>query len=70
MRFLTLLACCVLLMPGAQAHEHCSKAECEKTKQEIRKIQAMMRQGYTRKRGEKMAENLRRLRAIRSRKCR
>ena len=69
MRILTVIAFCLLLTPGVSAHEVCSKAECEETKQKIRKIQAKMRQGYTRKQGEKMEEDLRSLRAIRSKKC-
>jgi hypothetical protein len=36
----------------------------------MRKIQATMRQGYTRKQGEKMEAELRMLRAIRSKQCR
>ena len=70
MRILTMIALSLLLMAGAAAHEYCPKAECEATKQKIRHIQAKMRQGYTRKQGEKMEEDLRKLRAIRSKKCR
>lgn len=70
MRILTLIAALVLLAPGAAANEPCPKAECEETKQKIRHIQSKMRQGYTRKQGEKMEDDLRRLRAIRAKKCR
>jgi len=70
MRILIVVALSLLLAPGVSAHEYCSKAECEETKQKIRKIQSRMRQGYTRKQGEKMEENLRELRAVRSKKCR
>jgi len=70
MRILTIIAICLLLVPGVSAHEYCSRAECEETKQKIRKIQAKMRQGYTRKQGEKMEADLRQLRAIRSKQCR
>ena len=70
MRILTVVALCLLFMPGVSAHEHCPKAECKATKQKIRKIQSTMRQGYSRKQGEKMEADLRRLRAIRARQCR
>ena len=70
MRILTVIALCLLLVPGVSAHEYCAKAECEETKQKIRKIQSTMRQGYTRQQGEKMETDLRKLRAIRSKKCR
>jgi hypothetical protein len=70
MRILTLIAFCLLFVPGVSAHEYCSKAECEETRQKIRKIQSKMRQGYTRKQGEKMEADLRMLTAIRSKKCR
>ena len=70
MRVLILVALSLFFMPASSAHEFCPKAECEKTKQKIRQIQSKMRQGYTRKQGEKMEENLRKLRAIRSKKCR
>ena len=70
MRILTVIVCCLLFTPGVLAHEHCPKAECEETKQKIRKIQATMRQGYTRKQGEKMEAELRMLRAIQSKRCR
>jgi hypothetical protein len=68
-RVLTIFALSLLLQPGVAAHEHCPKAECEETKQKIRHIQSKMRQGYTRKQGEKMEEDLRNLRAIRSKQC-
>ena len=70
MRILIVVALSLLLMPGVSAHEYCSKAECEETKQKIRKIQSRMRQGYTRRQGERMEEDLRELRAVRSKKCR
>ncbi len=60
----------ILLAPDASAHESCAKAECEETKQKIRQIQSKMRSGYTRKQGEKMEADLRKLRAIRAKKCR
>jgi len=66
----TILISMFLLAPGVSAHESCAKAECEETKQKIRKIQSKMRSGYTRKQGEKMEADLRKLRAIRSKKCR
>ena len=70
MRILTVIAFCLLFMPGISANEYCSKAECEETRQKIRKIQSKMRQGYTRKQGEKMEADLKMLSAIRSKQCR
>ena len=70
MRLLTVIALAVLLASTVPAHEYCPKAECEKTRQKIRQIQAKMRQGYTAKQGEKMEADLRRYRAIRSKQCR
>lgn len=46
------------------------KADCEKTKREILKIQAKMRQGYGTAQGAKMDAKLRDLRKLRSRYCR
>ncbi len=61
----------LVLSPSASyAHNNCLKAKCEETKQKIEKTHAKMRQGYTRAQGEKMEAELRRLRAIRSKRCR
>jgi len=67
-----LMVVSVLLLPlsSSFAHSDCSKAKCEETRQKIDKIQAKMRQGYTRAQGEKMEAELRSLRAIRSKRCR
>lgn len=66
-----LLAVSLVLSPSAGlAHNYCAKAKCEQTKQKIRKIEAKMRQGYTRAQGEKMEAQLRSLRAVRSKRCR
>lgn len=46
------------------------KAECEETKQNIRKIQQKMRQGYSASQGARMEAELRRLRALRAKLCR
>ena len=70
MQKVIVIAAIVLFAPGASAHDYCAKAECEETKQKIRHIQSKMRQGYTRKQGEKMEADLRKLRAVRSKKCR
>ncbi len=70
MRTVTVLVINLLFCSSISAHEHCAKAECEETKQKIRHIQSKMRQGYTRKQGEKMEDDLRRLRAIRAKECR
>ena len=69
MRMMTILAVNLLISFAVTAHENCPKAECEETKQKIRQIQSKMRQGYTRKQGEKMEADLRKLRAIRSKQC-
>ena len=63
MWFLIFIAVAMLAAPATSAHEYCPKAECEETKQK-------MRQGYTRKQGEKLEADLRKYRAIRSKKCR
>ena len=46
------------------------KTDCEKTKREILKIQAKMRQGYGVSQGAKMEAKLRELRKLRSKYCR
>lgn len=43
---------------------------CEEVRQKIRLVQAKMRAGYTRAQGEKLADELRRLRALRRKACR
>ena len=68
--FLVIVSICVLSPAVSYAHNDCPKAKCEETKQKIEKVQAKMRQGYTRARGEKMEAELRSLRAIRSKRCR
>jgi len=70
MWFLIFIAIAMLAAPETSAHEYCPKAECEETKQKIRQIQSKMRQGYTRKQGEKLEADLRKYRAIRSKRCR
>ena len=70
MRIAVVIIALILLAPDVTAHESCAKAECEETKQKIRQIQSKMRSGYTRKQGEKMESDLRKLRAIRAKKCR
>jgi hypothetical protein len=71
MRFiLVVVLLCVLSSAASHAHNVCAKAKCEETRQKIEKVQAKMRQGYTRAQGEKMEAELRSLRAIRSQRCR
>lgn len=70
MRLLSVVVVTMLYATVASAHEYCPKAECEETKQKIRQIQSKMRQGYTSKQGEKLQADLRKYRAIRSKKCR
>jgi len=71
MRFiLVVVSLCVLSPAAARAHNVCTKAKCEETRQKIEKVQAKLRQGYTRAQGEKIEAELRSLRAIRSKRCR
>ncbi len=71
MKYAILIAVCtVMLAPIADAHDKRSEVECEKTKQKIKKLESRMRQGYTRAQGEKWNDQLRALRAIRSKQCR
>jgi hypothetical protein len=70
MRLLITLSFGLLFATTVPAHVHCPKAECEETKQRIKKIQSKMRLGYSRSQGEKLQAELRRLREIRSKKCR
>jgi hypothetical protein len=67
---LVVVLLCVLSPAASHAHNVCLKAKCEETRQKIEKIQAKMRQGYTRAQGEKMEAQLKSLRAIRSKRCR
>ena len=46
------------------------KADCDKTKREILRIQARMRKGYGVSEGAKMEAKLRELRKLRSKYCR
>jgi len=71
MRFVLVVASlCFLSSAASHAHNVCPQAKCEETRQKIEKVQAKMRQGYTRAQGEKMEAELRSLRAIRSKRCR
>ena len=70
MRGLTVITICLFFIRPVSAHEYCPKSECEKTRQKIEQIHSKMRQGYTRKQGEKMEADLRKLTAIRSKQCR
>jgi hypothetical protein len=70
MRTLLVLAAGLLFAAAVPAHVYCPNAECEATKQKIRKIQSKMRLGYTRAQGERLEAELRRLRALRSKQCR
>jgi hypothetical protein len=79
MRNLTLLVA-VLLVATAPVVSHqgdsgcyprsACKADCEKAKRDIRKIQAKMRHGYDAAQGERMEVRLRELRRLRSKYCR
>lgn len=65
-----MLAICLMAPAVGAAHDDCSKAKCEETRQKIGKVEARMRQGYTRAQGERLAAELRALRAIHSKRCR
>lgn len=70
MRIVTLLAVSLAFSPAIYAHEKCVKAECEAVKQKIKLVRSKMRHGYTRARGERLEQELRKLRALRSKICR
>lgn len=70
MRILIVLLLGLLSSSATRGHVYCPKAECEATKQRIKKIQSKMRLGYTRAQGERLEAELRRLRALRSKHCR
>ena len=63
-----LLVICCWHMPLMAATEDDQK--CKVTKEKIRKVQSKMRSGYTRAQGEKMEEQLRKLRKQRRQFCR
>ena len=74
-QLIVLILISVLLAPPGLAHEtgkkrQDEKAKCEQTKQEIRRIQSRMRQGYSARQGEKMQQQLRELRLQRAKVCR
>jgi hypothetical protein len=65
---LILLSMSILRAPDAASMDRAF--ECEKIKQKIEEIRSRMRAGYTRAQGERMEEELRRLRALRAKACR
>ena len=65
-----LLCCTLLLSPQGDAHD-CRKTDrCETIKEQIRKIESTMRQGYSAAQGIKLDERLRKLREKRRKACR
>lgn len=70
MRAWTILFTICVVHSAAFAHERPDKVECKAIKEKIRHIQSKMRAGYTRAQGERMEEQLRRLRLARGKKCR
>lgn len=63
----------IILLVGAAhatAGERDARSECRKVKEKIRVVEAKMRAGYTRARGEKLHAELRRLRSLRAKYCR
>jgi hypothetical protein len=67
--FIVLLAC-VFIPLSADARLRCDKAACDAVKEDIRNIEAQMRQGYTRAKGEKYEARLRKLKTKRKQLCR
>ncbi len=70
MRMATMLLISCSWFATAVAHERPDKIECAAIKEKIRHIQSKMRAGYTRAQGERMEEQLRKLRLARRKKCR
>ena len=70
MRTATMLLILCSSFATAIAHERPDKIECTTIKEKIRHIQSKMRAGYTRAQGERMEEQLRKLRLARRKKCR
>ncbi len=70
MRTMTMLCTIYCCLSAAFAHERPDKVECTAIKEKIRHIQSRMRAGYTRAQGERMQQQLRKLRLARSKKCR
>ena len=64
---LSVFATLILWAPAADADR---RADCAKAKQQIRKLQSRMRQGYSAKQGVRWKAELRRLRKIRAKSCR
>ena len=64
------VALCVTPAANGVAHDSCKRLECEKTRQKIAKIEARMRLGYKTAAGERMKDELRRLRRYRAKVCR
>ena len=58
-----------LAFASVSAAPNSDKAECEKVRVEIRKIESRMRSGYSGRQGEKLNEKLRKLKARRFRLC-
>lgn len=69
-RLTIFLLAMALTMPAADAHKADRKAQCHRVKQQIRKVESRMRQGYTRAQGERLSARLRELREKRYRLCR
>jgi len=69
-RLVLIVALAFSPMNHGTAADKCRTAECEKTKQKIAKIESKMRQGYRTAAGEKMTDELRRLRKLRAKYCR
>lgn len=54
----------------AAAHPHKAQAECAKVRQQIRRVQARLRAGYTARAGVRLEARLRELKKKRARVCR
>lgn len=70
MKLAVLLLLAVALLPTAVAEAQRNKEDCEKVKQQIRVIEAKMRNGYSAAQGIRLEERLRLLKDKRYKVCR
>ncbi len=70
MRLFVIFTLTFLMSTGASTHEDVDKTQCAAVKKKIRHIQSRMRAGYTRAQGERLEQQLRKLKKQRRLKCR
>jgi len=70
MKLAVLLLLAIALLPTAVAEPQRNKEDCEKVKQQIRVIEAKMRNGYSAAQGIRLEERLRLLKDKRYKVCR